>query len=86
MSFIVRQDLTALTDQVEQLFNEIHKSVLHVNKNAIIGINYRPFDKDPVTFIEMVQKVMDKTDKGRKIGCLLGDFNLALLLFSSRHS
>ena len=56
ISLIVRQDFTALTDQVEQLFIEIDKSVLHVNKNVIVGIIYRPPDKDPVTFIEMVQR------------------------------
>ena len=38
MSFIVRKDLNTLTDQVEQLFIEIDKSVLHVNKNVIFGI------------------------------------------------
>ena len=59
--FIVRQDFTVLTDQVEQLFIEIDKLVLHVNKNVIVGALYRPHDKeDPVTFIEMVQKVMEK--------------------------
>ena len=58
--FIVRQDLTSLTDQVEQWFIEIDKTVLHVNKNVTVGIIYRPPDKDPVTFIEMVQKVMEK--------------------------
>ena len=75
ISCIVQQDFTVLTDQVEQLFIEIDKSVLHVNKNVIVGIMYRPPDKDPVTLIEMVQKVMEKIDKEKKIGYLLGDFN-----------
>ena len=52
LPFIVRQDLTVLTDQVEQLFIEIDKSALHVRKNVIVGIIYRPPDKDPVSFID----------------------------------
>ena len=75
----MRQDFAVLTDQLEQLFIEIDKSVLHVNKNVIVGIIYRPPDKDPVTFIGMVQTVMEKIDKEKKIGYLLGDFNLDLL-------
>ena len=39
ISFIVRQDFTVLTDQVEQLFIEIDKSVFHVNKNVIVWHN-----------------------------------------------
>ena len=60
ISFIMPRDFTVLTDRVEQIFIEIDKSVLHVNKNVIVGKIYRPPDKDPVTFIEMVQKVMEK--------------------------
>ena len=67
ISFIVRLDVTALTDQVEQLFIEIDKSVIRVNKNVIVGIIYRPPDKDPVTFIEMVQMVMEKQTKKRNL-------------------
>ena len=85
ISFIVRQDLTALTDQVEQLFIEIDKTVLHLNKNVIVGIIYRPPDKDPVAFIETVQKVMGKIEKEKKIGYLLGDFYLDLLK-SDKHN
>ena len=62
----MRQDFTVLADQVEQLFIEMAKSVLHVNKNVIVGIIYRPPDEDPVTFIEMVQKLMEKIDKEKK--------------------
>ena len=44
LPFIVRQDLTVLTDQVEQLFIAIDKSPLHVKKNVIVGIINRPPD------------------------------------------
>ena len=79
LPFIVRQDLTVLTDQVEQLFIEIDKSALHVKKNVIVGIIYRPPDKDPLLFNDIVKTALAKIDKEKKFGYLLGDFNLDLL-------
>ena len=79
LPFIIRQDLTVLTDQVEQLFIEIDKSALHVKKNVIVGIIYRPPDKDPLLFNDTVQTALAKIDKENKFGYLLGDFNLDLL-------
>ena len=79
LPFIVRQDLTVLTEQVEQLFIEIDKSALHVKKNVIIGIIYRPPDKDPLLFNDIAQTALAKIDKENKFGYLLGDFNLDLL-------
>ena len=79
LPFIVRQDLTVLTDQVEQLFIEIDKSALRVKKNVIVGIIYRPPAKDPLLFNDIVQTALEKIDKEKKFGYLLGDFNLDLL-------
>ena len=79
LPFIVRQDLTVLTDQVEQLFIEIDKSSLHVKKNVIVGITYRPPDKDSLVFNDTVQTALAKIDKQKKFGYLLGYFNLNLL-------
>ena len=79
LPFIVRQDLTVLTDQVEQLFIEIDKSALHVKKNVIVVIIYRPPDKDPLLFNDIVQTALAKVDKEKKFGYLLGEFNLDLL-------
>ena len=79
LPFIVRQDLTVLTEQVEQLFIKIDKSALHVKKNVIAGIIYRPPDKDPLLFNDTVQTALAKIDKEKKLGYLLGDFNLDLL-------
>ena len=45
---VVRQDLTALNDQVEQLFI------------VTVGIIYLPPDQDPVAFIEIVRKIFEK--------------------------
>ena len=59
LPFIVRQDLTFLTDQVEQLFIKIDKSALHV-KNVIVGIIYRPPDKDPLLINDTVQRALAK--------------------------
>ena len=79
LPFIVRQDLTVLTNQVEQLFIEIDKSALHVKKNVIVGMTYRPPEKDPLLFNDIVQTALAKIDKENKFGYLLGNFNLDLL-------
>ena len=53
---MVRQDLTALTDQVEQLFIDIDKTVFHVNKNVIVGLLYHPPDKNPVHLLKWYKR------------------------------
>ena len=76
LPFIVRQDLTVLTDQLEQLFIEIDKSALRVKINVIVGIVYRPPDQDPLLFNDTVQTALEKIDKEKEIWLFTWRFQL----------
>ena len=76
-----RPDLTQDNKLYESIFVEIDKDVFHKNRNVIIGVIYRPPDKDLGMFNENINDLFDTLSGERKYCYLMGDFNINLLNF-----
>ena len=75
----VRHELQIMTDFVEAIFIELKKEQTGLNKDAVIGLVYRPPNKDLSLFINaMLAKLISLKDENKHV-YLMGDFNADLL-------
>jgi hypothetical protein len=79
--FIVKErtDLNIMTDSVEALFVEIKKENSGLDRDAIVGVVYRPPNHDVQVFNDNLAEIMHNLKIEQKIVYLMGDFNLNLL-------
>ena len=78
-SFKERTDLSKFDDTFESLFIEIHKSFTGHKKDIIIGLVYRPPNRDVSQFSHDIGIVLETITRENKFCYILGDFNLDLL-------
>ena len=79
LNYIERPDLALYDNDIESVFIEVNKDKLHVEKNIIIGVLYRPPGNDIRTFNEKLESILQKIRRENKISYILGDFNINLL-------
>ena len=81
--FKERADLSIFDDNMESVFIEIDKSCCGFNKDVIIGVIYRPPNKDVKSVNELMTTIIDKVNKEKKICYFMGDYNIDLLKHES---
>ena len=54
------------------------KIINNKGKNLIIGVIYRPPNRNSVSFESTMNSVLEKVDKENKMCYLMGDFNIDL--------
>jgi hypothetical protein len=75
--FESRGDLEIIdTDLAETLFIEIRKPR---GRNIIVGVIYRPPDRNLDLFLQQFNELMSKISRENKICYITGDFNLNLM-------
>ena len=87
LNYIERPDLALYDNRkwqdydndIESVFIEINKDKLHLEKNIIIGVLYRPPGNDIRTFNEKLESILHKIRRENKVSYILGDFNINLL-------
>ena len=79
LNYIERPDLALYDNDIESVFIEINKDKLHLEKNIIIGVLYRPPGNDIRTFNEKLESILHKKRRENKVSYILGDFNINLL-------
>ena len=79
LDFKHRADLAFPSDCAESLFIEINRSK---EKNILIGVIYRPPDKNLPQFIIELDQLVDRISKENKPVFLLGDWNVNLMSHS----
>jgi exonuclease III len=76
LEYKTRNDLTKnIEDIIETKFIEI---VNNNGKNLIIGVIYRPPNRNFATFESTMNTILEKIDKENKLCYLMGDFNVDL--------
>lgn len=75
----VRSELNIMSDTVEALFVEISKECTNFQKDAVIGVVYRPPNQDVLAFNEKLNEILCKIKNEKKIVYLMGDFNINIL-------
>ena len=76
--FQERSDLNRNSSVLECIFLEMDKCVFCTNKNIIVGVVYRPPDTNVSDFIDTFGEVLTIINKEKKLGYIMGDFNLDL--------
>ena len=79
LNYIERPDLALYDNDIESVFIEVNKDKLHLEKNIIIGVLYRPPGNDIRTFNEKLESILQKIRRENKVSYILGDFNINLL-------
>ena len=79
MAFSERNDISIFDDELESVFIEIDKSQWYTDKFVIVGVIYRPPNRDINTFNDKLGRIMDQIKSENKLCYLLGDYNINLL-------
>ena len=79
VTFQPRNDLSRFNSSFESCFIEINKSQFNTSTNIIVGVVYRIPGSDTDMFIDYYKEVLDLIKSEKKLGYIMGDFNLNLL-------
>ena len=79
LTFTERNDLAHFDEDIESVYIEIGKDQLHSNRDIVIGVIYRPPNRDIVSFNDKLCITLDRIKRENKLCYLLGDFNINLL-------
>ena len=79
VNFMERQDLELFDENMESVFVEINKSQVQSFKDIIVGVIYRPPNKDIDNFNNHMQLLLDKLQKENKSCYILGDMNINII-------
>ena len=72
-------DLEIFNEDLETIFIEIPKDVIGSKSNIIVGIIYRPPDKDITQFNDYIINILSQFKQTNKVIYIMGDFNINLL-------
>ena len=78
-----RMDLTFVNDCAESLFVEV---IRQTEKKIVIGVIYRPPDRNLNEFIGELDQLLSRISKENKLVYLLADWNINLLCHSNHHA
>ena len=76
VNIMERQDLELLDESMESVFVEINKSQVQSLKDIIVGVIYRPPNKDIDIFNNHMKLLLEKLQKENKSCYILGDMNI----------
>ena len=79
IEYFVRNDMSIIDEHLESLFIEVDKSCLSNENNSLIGVIYRPLNRDIDIFINHLMTILDKIKLENKSCHLMDDFNINLL-------
>ena len=79
VNFMERQDLELFDENMESVFVEINKSQVQYLKDIIVGVIYRPPNKDIDIFNNHMKLLLDKLQKENKSCYILGEINFNFL-------
>jgi hypothetical protein len=79
ITYNVHSDLYYFNDFIECLFIEIPKYVTGLLKDVLIGVTYRPPDKNIQEFSTVIEEMLTKIKQENKYVYIMGDFNINLL-------
>jgi hypothetical protein len=74
-----RHDLDIMNESLEVMFVELLKGETGLEKNAIIGLVYRPPNQDVNIFVDTITEKLSQVRNEHKIMFLMGDFNVNIL-------
>ena len=77
--YVKRNDLCIMNEFIETVFIELNKDQTNFGKNIIIGVVYRPPDKDMKELLDYMNEILSLLRPERKLIYILGDFNINLL-------
>ena len=72
-------DLEIFNENLETIFIEIPKDVIGSKSNIIVGIIYRPPDRDITQFNDYIINILSQFKQTNKVIYIMGDFNINLL-------
>ena len=76
IDYKVRNDLNVNNGNTESLFIEITKESVNLPKNVIVGIIYRPPNRDIVPFTSDIDSLLCNIKNDNTIAYLMGDLNI----------
>ena len=79
LKYTRRYDLDVFNDHIESIYIEIEKSCINLEKNVIVGMIYRPPNRNLDDFKNSLDVTLTKIKKEGKLNYLLGDYNINLL-------
>ena len=79
IEFEGRSDLNTFNDDIESVFIEVDKNVVHSDKNIVVGVIYRPPNTNLDNFLLYMDNLLGSISRENKFCYLLGDYNLNLL-------
>ena len=83
LEYYSREDLCYQNSTIESVFIEIDKDQIGKDKNAIIGVIYRPPNGDICSFNDYMSEILTKIKCERKYVSCLGDYNISLLNYDT---
>ena len=75
----MRDDLCYMNRNIESVFVEVDKKQINKDKDAIVGVIYKPPDTDIGNFNAILQDILLKIKQENKYPYFLGDYNINLL-------
>ena len=79
LTFTERNYLAHFDEDIESVYIEIGKDQQHSNRDIVIGVIYRPPNRDIVSFNDKLCITLDRIKRENKLCYLFGDFNINLL-------
>ena len=79
IEYIRRDDLEVCTVDIESIFVEINKEYIDSSCNVIIGVIYRPPNREIINFQHEMSAILNKLKQSQKHCYLMGDFNINIL-------
>ena len=79
VNFMEWQDLELFDENIESELVEINKSQVQSLKDIIVGVIYRPPNKDINIFNNHLKLLLDKLQKENKSYYILGDMNINII-------
>ena len=79
VDYRLRPDLEIYNEDIETIFVEIEGKSINSSKNHLVGVIYRPPNRDIDAFLIHLKIIMDKLKHCKQHCHLLGDYNINLL-------
>ena len=79
IEYYIRPDMCLSNPYIESLFIEINKDTIGKERNAIVGIVYRPPDTDIKVFNDYLEPLLSVVKSENKLTYIMGDYNINLL-------
>ena len=79
LEYCVREDVSFCNEFIESLFIEVHLHNQPTENDVVIGVIYRPHDRNINSFVVIITDKLSVIKAKRKACYLLGDFKINLI-------